>query len=287
MAYKVSQDVIGGELAADATLQSSTSGSDIIFARSYAKRREVVWSLRLAVLLLALIAWQLASYFVGAFFISRPTDVMNELWELIQSGSLLRNLLVTMQEAAVGYIVGGALAVTLGVLFGRVRLLGEVFDPFVIAFFSIPKLAIAPLIILWFGIGFNSKVVLAALLTFYMTFWNTYAGVQKVEPDLINVVRVMGASRSQLMREVIFPSSVGWVLVGLRMSVPYALMGAVVGEIMAGNRGLGYLVQSAASQFNTAGVFAILVVLCVLGSAVNQLVAYLGRRSQKWNPDNG
>jgi len=120
-----------------------------------------------------------------------------------------------------------------------------------------------------------------------MTFWNTYAGVQKVDTDLLNVVLVMGASRRQLMKEVIFPSSVGWILVGLRMSVPYALMGAVVGEIMAGNRGLGYLVQSSASQFNTAGVFAVLVVLCLLGSAVNQAVAYLGRRSQKWNVDIG
>ena len=286
MVYNVSQDATGGELAADANLQRSAErgGSS---TKTLAQRHEVVWSLRLAVLVIALIAWQVVSAYVGAFFISRPSDVLIELWGLIEFGSLLRNLLVTVQEAAVGYLVGGFLAVVLGVMFGRIRLLGEVFDPFVVAFFSIPKLAIAPLIILWFGIGFNSKVVLAGLLTFYMTFWNTYAGVQKVDADLINVVRVMGASRSQLMREVIFPSSVGWMLVGLRMSVPYALMGAVVGEIMAGNRGLGYLVQSSASQFNTAGVFAILVVLCVLGSAVNQFVVYLGRRSQKWNPDNG
>ncbi len=285
MTYRVSQDATGGELAADANLQrSSERGGG---TKTLAQRREVVWGLRLAFLVAGLVVWQVVSSYVGAFFISRPSDVLTELWGLIESGSLLRNLLVTVQEAAVGYFVGGLLAIILGVLFGRIRLLGEVFDPFVVAFFSIPKLAIAPLIILWFGIGFNSKVVLAALLTFYMTFWNTYAGVQKVDPDLINVVRVMGASRSQLMKEVIFPSSVGWMLVGLRMSVPYALMGAVVGEIMAGNRGLGYLVQSSASQFNTAGVFAILVVLCVLGSAVNQFVVYLGRRSQKWNPDNG
>ena len=192
-----------------------------------------------------------------------------ELWGLIESGSLLRNLLVTVQEAAVGYVIGGLLAVTMGVLFGRIRLLGEVFDPFVVAFFSIPKLAIAPLIILWFGIGFNSKVVLAGLLTFYMTFWNTYAGVQKVGADLINVVRVMGASRSQLMREVIFPSSVGWMLVGLRMSVPYALMGAVVGEIMAGNRGLGCRIGAIVCQPIQHGrrVFAIPGRShCVLGS---------------------
>jgi NitT/TauT family transport system permease protein len=278
---KGSETVAGAEAVADNLALESES-------TSRSQRRGVVWGLRLAVLAIFLAVWQIISGpIISTFFISRPSGVMNELWNLISSGLLLRNLPVTLEEATVGYLAGGLLAILLGVLFGRVRLLGEVFEPFVVAFFSIPKLAIAPLIILWFGIGFNSKVVLAALLTFYMTFWNTYAGVQKVETDLLNVVLVMGASRKQLMREVIFPSSIGWILVGLRMSVPYALMGAVVGEIMAGNRGLGYLVQFSASQFNTAGVFAVLVVLCLLGSAVNQAVAYLGRRSQKWNTEVG
>lgn len=247
-------------------------------------RRRLIWGLRAVVLIGAVLLWELASgRLIDTYFISRPMDVADELWSLIASGSLLINTVATLQEAATGYLIGGVLAIFLGFVLGRVRILGETFDPFITAFFSIPKLALAPLIILWFGIGFESKVVLSALLTFYMTFWNTYAGVQKVDADLLNVVRVMGASRWQLIREVTFPASIGWILVGLRMSVPYALMGAVVGEIMAGNKGLGYLVQASANQFNTAGVFAVLFVLAVIGSIVNQLVVALGRRSQRWS----
>jgi NitT/TauT family transport system permease protein len=243
-----------------------------------------VWLGRLGLLAVVLIGWESASgRLIDTFFISKPSDIAAELGSLITSGTLALNTIATLHEAVVGYIVGGLAAIFLGFLLGRVRWLGAVLDPFITAFFCIPKLAIAPLIILWFGIGFESKVVLAALLTFYMTFWNTYAGVQKVDADLLNVVRVMGASPWQLTREVILPASIGWTLVGLRMSVPYALMGAVVGEIMAGNKGLGYLVQAYASQFNTAGVFAVLVVLAVIGSLVNQLVIVLDRRSQRWN----
>jgi sulfonate transport system permease protein len=254
---------------------------------SYSSRRSRtmhVWLGRLGLLAVVLIGWESASgRLIDTFFISKPSDIAAELGSLITSGTLALNTIATLHEAVVGYIVGGLAAIFLGFLLGRVRWLGAVLDPFITAFFCIPKLAIAPLIILWFGIGFESKVVLAALLTFYMTFWNTYAGVQKVDADLLNVVRVMGASPWQLTREVILPASIGWTLVGLRMSVPYALMGAVVGEIMAGNKGLGYLVQAYASQFNTAGVFAVLVVLAVIGSLVNQLVIVLDRRSQRWN----
>lgn len=247
-------------------------------------RQYSIWLGRIVLLAVGLIAWELASgRLVDTFFISKPSEIATELANLIRSGSLALNTLATLHEAAVGYAVGAVLAISMGFVLGRIRWLGEVLDPFITAFFCIPKLAIAPLIILWFGIGFESKVVLAALLTFYMTFWNTYAGVQKVDNDLLNVVRVMGASPWQLTREVILPASIGWTLVGLRMSVPYALMGAVVGEIMAGNKGLGYLVQAYASQFNTAGVFAVLVVLAVIGSLVNQIVTILDRRSQRWN----
>ncbi len=249
--------------------------------------RRYIWSVwlgRVAFLAIVLVGWEVASgRFINTFFVSKPTDIALELSRLVVSGELLWHLVATLQEAVVGYACGAVSAVVLGFVLGRLRWLGEVADPFITAFFCIPKLAIAPLIILWFGIGFESKVVLSALLTFYLTFWNTYAGVQKVDTDLLNVVRVMGASRWQLTREVILPASMGWTLVGLRMSIPYALMGAVVGEIMAGNKGLGYLVQAYASQFNTAGVFAVLVVLALVGSLVNQVVVVLDRRSQRWN----
>lgn len=281
---RVSDRVLGVEegLELPSLVAQTVDGTDSKWTGS--RRRLAIVAGRVTVVLGSLVFWQLCSgWLVDDFFISRPTEIGRELWELISSGSLTLNVLATLREAAAGYAVGAVAAVLCGFLLGRVRWLGELLDPFITAFFCIPKLAIAPLIILWVGIGFGSKVVLAALLTFYMTFWNTYAGVQKIDVDLLNVVRVMGATRWQLTREVILPSAIGWMLIGLRMSVPYALMGAVVGEIMAGNMGLGYLVQAYASQFNTAGVFAILIVLAVLGTLVNQVLVVLDRRSQRWN----
>lgn len=280
----IDMPTINSEALAERRVVSAASGEPAAHAPHQISRRLSIWLGRIAILAVGLAGWELASgRLIDTFFISKPSDIAVELGSLIMSGSLLLNTLATLHEAAVGYAVGAVAAIFLGFVLGRLRWLGEVLDPFITAFFCIPKLAIAPLIILWFGIGFELKVVLAALLTFYMTFWNTYAGVQKVDNDLLNVVRVMGASPWQLTREVILPASIGWTLVGLRMSVPYALMGAVVGEIMAGNKGLGYLVQAYASQFNTAGVFAVLVVLAVMGSLVNQIVISLDRRSQRWN----
>ncbi|MGD9925172.1 MAG: ABC transporter permease [Pseudorhodoplanes sp.] len=277
-------EAIGERAISDAASEGALRGQ----SGSRSKRRfSSVWLGRIAFIVVVIAGWQFASgTIVDPFFVSKPSEIWRELSALVTSGSLLLNTLATLQEAAIGYAVGAISAVAFGFLLGRMRWLGEVLDPFVTAFFCIPKLAIAPLIILWFGIGLESKVVLAALLTFYMTFWNTYAGVQKVDNDLLNVVRVMGATPWQLTREVIFPASIGWTLVGLRMSVPYALMGAVVGEIMAGNKGLGYLVQANASQFNTAGVFAVLIVLAIIGSVINQFVAFLDQRSQRWNVTN-
>ena len=253
-------------------------------ANAVMRRRILTIWLRVALLVLFLGGWQLSSgTLIDPYFFSRPSDVMVRLWQIIVSGELARNFIATIYEGAMGYLIGGVAAIASGFILGRVKLAGNVLDPFITGFFSIPKLALAPLIILWFGIGDPSKIVLAGLLTFYQVFWNTYAGVQKVEHELIDVVRVMGASHWQLLREVIFPSSVGWILVGLRMAVPYALMGAVVGEIMAGNRGLGYMVQAAASQFDTTGVFAVLIVLAAIGSTVSAAMSYVDRRSQRWN----
>src|ERR1700742_4263143 len=286
MTHSTQIDASPAEAIGETAILNATA-ADTVRARPDSRsvrRLSSIWLGRIALFAIVVAGWQLASgSIVDPFFVSRPSDIWRELSGMVTSGSLLLNTLATLQEAAIGYVVGAVSAVAFGFLLGRLRWLGQVLDPFVTAFFCIPKLAIAPLIILWFGIGLESKVVLAALLTFYMTFWNTYAGVQKVDADLLNVVRVMGATPWQLTREVIFPASIGWILVGLRMSVPYALMGAVVGEIMAGNKGLGYLVQANASQFNTAGGFAVLIVLAVIGSAVNQFVAFLDRRSQRWN----
>jgi len=135
--------------------------------------------------------------------------------------------------------------------------------PLVVAANSLPRVALAPLFVLWFGLGIESKIALAAVLVLFLVFLNTFAGVREVDQDLIDGARLMRATRVQVVLKVIIPSAMSWVFAGLKIAMPYALIGAVLGEMIAANRGLGYLVQFSGSQFDTAGVFAVLFVIAL------------------------
>src|SRR3977135_3053933 len=147
---------------------------------------------------------------------------------------------------------------------GQTRTLADILDPFIMIFYSLPKIALAPLFVLWFGVGIDMKIILTASVVFFLVFLNTYTGVRNVSRELIAILRLMGASDRHVLTKVILPSAVSWVFAGLRLSVPYALIGAIVGELIAANQGLGYLLADASGQFNTAGVFAALLAIVLL-----------------------
>jgi NitT/TauT family transport system permease protein len=136
----------------------------------------------------------------------------------------------------------------------------------------------------WFGIGMHMKVLLAAATVFFLVFLNTAAGVREVDRGLVDAVRLMGGNRWHVIRKVVLPSSMTGVLTGLKVAVPYALIGAVIGELVASNKGLGYLINDAAAQFDTAGVFATLVVLSVIAGVLNVVVNLIGKRVNRWKP---
>ena len=234
---------------------------------------------RLAVAIGLLVAWQVvAGRLVDKFWVSQPSEIWERLVEWTRpgksghllSGYLFHHMWITIQETIYGFLVGASSGMLLGFVLGRYLTLAKVVEPFILAVYSLPRLALAPLFILWFGIGLQMKVVLAAVIVFFMVFWNTYAGVKDVDADLVDVVRVMGARPRQVLLKVILPSAMTWVFVGLKVSIPYALVGAVVGEIVASNRGLGYIIQFSAGQFDTAGVFAALFVLMILATLLNE-----------------
>jgi NitT/TauT family transport system permease protein len=170
----------------------------------------------------------------------------------------------------------------LGFLLGRQQFLARALDPFILAIYSLPKVALAPLFILWFGIGIAPKIVLAAVIVFFLVFYNTYAGVRDADQDLIDVVRLMRGSKFQVMWLAVIPSTMVWVFTGLKIAVPYALIGAVVGEMMASNKGLGSLISGAAGQFDTAGVFAALFVLMIISTVLNQILQRLEIFILRW-----
>lgn len=251
-------------------------------AESLRGPRLLLWRIVLIALLLA--GWEALSHVVDVFLISRPSEIARRLIDWALDGTLLFNLEVTLEAALWGFVIGAAGGIALGFLLGQAPKLGKVADPVIIALYSLPKVALAPVLILWFGIGLESKVALAAVTVFFLVFFNTYAGVREVDRDLIDVLRIIGAGPLQIMRRVVIPSTLGWVFVGLKVAVPYALIGAVVGEIIASNRGLGFLVQHSASEFDSTGVFAALVVLMVIATVLNELLNRLQGRLMRWRP---
>jgi NitT/TauT family transport system permease protein len=233
--------------------------------------------IRLAVLAGVVIVWQLASgnskteaVLIDKFWVSRPSDILARLADWVTTGKLWLHLAVTLQEMATGLIIGSIIGVVTGFVLGQSLTFARLFDPFIMAIYSIPKLALAPLFILWFGVGIEPKVVLVATVVFFLVFLNTYAGVRDVDQELLDIIRLMGAGPRDLVLKVVLPSSSAWILTGLKQAVPNSLIGAVVGEIMASNRGLGFLLINAQGQFDTAGVFAAILILMLMGLVINE-----------------
>ncbi|MGW3614015.1 ABC transporter permease [Micromonospora sp. NPDC005163] len=238
---------------------------------------------RLLLLVVAVAAWQLlSSTLIDPFYISNPADILGRLGQWAVDGTILTNLYATMEATLVGFVVGALVGIVVGFVLGRAHLVARVVDPFIIAVYSLPKVALAPLFILWFGIGMTSKIVLSATIVFFLVFYNTYAGVRAVDRDLVDVVRLMGGSGRDIMRRVVLPSSATWIFNGLKISVPYALIGAVVGELTASDRGIGFVLKRASGTFDTAGVFASLVILMIVATILNQIVVYGERYVDRW-----
>lgn len=240
-------------------------------------------ALRLAFLGLLLAAWQVSSgRLVDEFFISNPIAVGGRLLEWVRSGYLLFHLGITLQEMAWGFVVGAGAGITSGFVLGSNQFLAKLTDPYITAIYSLPKIALAPLFVLWFGIGMEMKVVLSATIVFFLVFWNTYAGVRDADLELIDVLRVIGAKKRDVALKVIFPGALSWIYVGLKLAIPYALIGAIVGEIIASNRGLGFVLQYSAGRFDTAGLFAGLLVLMVISTALNEVLNRTEAHVLRW-----
>jgi NitT/TauT family transport system permease protein len=255
--------------------------------RAAAKKARHDWTvtqvLRFVVLLAAIGLWQLTgTYWVDKFYVSTPMDVADRLKEWGGSSVLWVNLWATMKVTLLGFALGAVAGAVVGMILGINRRLASILDPWVQALYSIPKIALAPVFILWFGIGDLMRVVLTGMIVFFIVFWTAYAAVRSVERELIEVARLMGASRAHVIFKVVTPGSMPGVLHGFKMSIPYALIGAIIAELLASNQGIGYLMQRSASQYDTAGLVAGLVVLMVLAVLLNFVVELIDRHLTRW-----
>lgn len=249
------------------------------------RRREnrLVLILQVTLAVAVLGFWEAGSgRWFSAFWVSSPSEILATLWSMLADGRMTTAIGATVAVALTGFIAGALFGLVLGVLLGLNPVVARVLDPYLVGLYSLPRVALVPLFVLWLGIGFEMKVAFTALLVFFPIFMNTLSGIRSVDADLIDVIKVMGASRWNAVSKVFIPSALSWVFAGLRISAPFALIGAVVAEMFSSNRGLGYLISLSASQFDTAGLFATLVVTTVLGLMLDAAVVLIGRWLLRW-----
>lgn len=242
---------------------------------------------RLAFQLLAVVVilglWQLLSgRVIASFLISNPVDVVKKLSDVIRTRLIWTDISVTAQELLIGYalgVVGGALA---GWALGISEFFGSVCEPIINAVNGIPKIALAPVFLLWFGLGIWSKVAQAGMVVFFVMFYNVYMGMRNVPEPLVNVIRVIGGSRLLIIRRVVFPSLATSIFAGLKAGVPFAMIGVIVGEFVAADQGVGYYVLEATQQYDAAGLFAGIVIMVAMVLIGLGIVNVFQRRALRW-----
>lgn len=253
-----------------------------------ARRRDAfrVRGLRTAVVGAILVAWWAASgTLIDRLFVSDPIAVVRSLVQIALDGSLWWHLERTLLAMTLGYIVGVICGIALAVLMTMIPWGDRMARPFMLGVFAIPKVALAPLVIVWFGIHLLPKVILSASLVLFIVYFSTLAGFAAVNRDLVASLRVMGASRAFLFFRLTLPSAAPYIFSAMQITLPGALIGAIIGEFVSSNRGVGFLIAHASSRYDTAQVFAGIFSLLIFVLIANAILARVERYVARWRPD--
>ena len=261
-----------------------TAGPEAPQPRPLHERKVVVRSAQLGIVVIVLAVWEIcaATELIDPFFIGQPSKIFGVLVDWVKDGSLFVNLGVTVEEATIGFFVSAIIGIGLGLLFARNPLLDRITYPFIDMFNALPRMALAPLFALWFGLGITGKVVLVFSVAVFNFLINTYSGAKSVDPEYVKMVRLLGATNRELTRKVIIPSIVPWVIAAMRFAVAYSLAAAVIAEIVAAQHGLGYLLAYTSGVLDTNGQFAALVVLVLVAWIANIGISRLARHLLRW-----
>lgn len=236
----------------------------------------------------ALILWEVCARLkvINPFYSSQPSVIFLDFYNFAVTGELFVHLGITLKEALGGLFFGTLAGILFGAVLGRIKWIADIFLPIITALYGIPKLALAPIFILWFGLGMESKIFISALLVFYLVFFSTFEGIRSVDADIVSAVRLMGANRFQIFRQVILPSCIPWILTGIRGGIGASLLGAIVGEYMGASAGLGWMVQYATTTYQIERVMSCLLVLLLMGLVFNKGLSFCEGRLLKWRPGN-
>jgi len=229
--------------------------------------------------------WQLgANRVFDPFYFGTPLGIAKQLLSEIQNPDFYTDLGVTAAEMVAGYGIGAGAGIILGVLLARWDYIARVIDPFLLGLNSIPRIALAPMLIVWFGIDMASKIFLGATLVFFITFFNTIAGIRGVDQALCNVARVQGATDWQIFTKVMLPSASSWIITGLKMSLPFALVGVIIGEFLVSSKGLGYRLNAYSTSYNTVGAISMIIIMMVIMMILTAALDRVEARLMRWRP---
>jgi len=253
-------------------------------------RRVLVWAARAAALVLVIGGWQLLTTMkiVDPFFWGQPSGIVRQLNDWLRHGtaygSIWLQIWITMKEAVLGFVFGVAAGVVTGVLLGQVRFLSDVVSPFIKVVNAIPRIVLGSLFTVALGLGSTPKVALAAVLVFFVVFFNAFQGVREVDRNLLANARVLGASRLAVTRHVVLPSALTWIIASLHVAFGLAIIGAIVGEFLGAQKGLGLVIANSQNNFNPNGVFGAMLIIAVLALTAEGLIGLLERRLLSWRP---
>ncbi|MFE5034871.1 ABC transporter permease [Streptomyces sp. NPDC056683] len=257
-----------------------------------ARRRRValVWAGRVGLAVLVIGGWQAFTTWgiVDPFFFGQPSGIAKRLVDLFQHGtefgSFYANIWTTIQEALVGFALGAVAGVVFGVALGQSRFLADVLGPYIKMVNAIPRIVLGSIFIVAFGIGVLPKILLAAVLVFFIVFFNAFQGVREVDRNILANARVLGASQLQIIRHVTVPSALTWIIASLHSAFGFAIVGALVGEVLGAQSGLGLVIKTAQNNFDPNGVFATMLVISVIVLGAEWVIGKLEHRLLSWRP---
>lgn len=253
------------------------------------RHKAKVYTLRVLLLVAVLGFWQISvQLWFDPFFYSQPSLIWNKLvvWftEGTAQGSIWEQIGYTLFEATIGFVIGSILGVVFGILLGRARLLSEVLAPYIQALNAVPRIVLASLFIIWFGLGMGSKIATAVVLVFFPVFFNAFQGAREVDGNLVNNARILGAGRVQILRSIVVPSATSWILASLHTAFGFALIGAIVGEYAGATKGIGLLISTAQGSFDAAGIYAGMLISTVLALGAEVILGFFEGKLLRWRP---
>jgi NitT/TauT family transport system permease protein len=258
--------------------------ADYVGEPSFAWRKWVVYGGRFVVVVLLIGAWQLGANRFGRLFFAPPLDVAQRIIELAASGDLIADVIATLRVSIAGFAIAAVAGVLLPFLLRRSQRATDAVEPYIMASMGIPKYALTPWLILWFGIGDLPKLVVVTLVVFYILFITTFAGIRGVDQRLIKMARILGANERVISREVIWNSLLPFIFTGLKIAFPRAVSATIVGEFLVSSQGIGHYIEHSRQLSDTTGVFAGIVIAITLVLAINGLVNAMERRALRWRP---